>query len=422
MAMETEGKERNRMGLLSFFSPPAPEVLEKKGDAFFNTSAAGPAKVEYEKALARHHKKKAEDPGFQKRIQKKISEASEALALKHKKKGEELVLANCPKEAKELFALALELTGSSGMKRELQDLMETASGSSPVSESPGEKGGDADLVETEPAFDGHVHDENEVFAILCHGMAEEERRAYQGYGQAFVTGFVQLNNGAFEAAAENLTRALEANGAQKSFIPLELAICYMNMGEYARAEALAREFLAAFPESLKGIRLLCDLLWQSGDHDAVDQLLLSCPGAISDLLFIHLLKGENLFRAGEFARAEALYLDLIQARGREQALLDALAKTCDAAGKSEQALELYRELVNTCFSCGVMPAMELRRDFAESSFRAGEHTAELLEIYFGLLEQDPDNSALYFSRIASVHGSLGNREEAEKFRVLAEKV
>ncbi|MFO7750731.1 MAG: hypothetical protein R6V54_11635 [Desulfobacteraceae bacterium] len=411
------------MGVLSFFSPPAPEALEKKGDAFFNTSAAGPAKVEYEKALARHHKKKAEDPDFPKRIQKKISEASEALALKHKEKGEELVSANCQKEAKELFSLAMELTRSSGMKQELQRLMETDSDVSLLpAGSPGEEGGEAGVSETKPAGDDHLHDENEVFAILCHAMPEEERNAYQGYGQEFVKGFVQLNNGAFAAAAENLTRALEINKAEKNFIPLELATCCMNMGEYARAKALAHEFLKEFPESLKGIRLLCDLLWQSEDHEAVDQLLLSCSSAISDTLFIHLLKGENLFRAGEFARAEAFYLDLIQARGREQALLDALAKTCDAAGKSEEALELYRELINTCFSCGVMPPMELKKDFAETSFRAGEHTAELLEIYFGLLEQDRENSALYFSRIASVHGTLGNREEAEKFRLLAEKV
>lgn len=403
------------MGLLSFFSGATPEDIEKKGDKFFSSQTFGPAKIEYEKAQVRHKKKAARDHDFAGRITEKITNASEALALKHKTKGEELVEANCFNDAKELFFLALELTKKGELKAEIETLMKQTAEKNDFSEELPQSDSDKSSLDGEPLLD-----DSETFAALCNALSREEQKAYYGYGEAFIKGFIELNNGEFESAAESLSIALDENSSNKNFIPLELATCYLNMAEYEKARVLLESFLNDFPESLKGYQLLCDLLWILKEFDSVDQLLLSSCDEISDSAFINRLKGENLFQAEKFKEAESFYLDFINAKERDESILNSLAKTYDAAGETDKAVELYKELINTSLACGYRPSFSLRRRFADASSKAGVCTSELLDLYFGLLKEDPYNSSHYFSRISTIYSSLGNKDEAEKFKELAE--
>ncbi|MEA2061329.1 MAG: tetratricopeptide repeat protein [Thermodesulfobacteriota bacterium] len=401
------------MGFFDFFSKP--ENIEQKGDAFFSSEAFGPAKLEYEKALSRHQKKQAADPDFQKRIQEKIQQACEGLAWMHKKRGEELVEADCLKEANEAFLLALSLTEKQEVKEDLNRLMKEEKKEILPLENTVPEERDQALSRHDEFFE----DEQDVFAALCHTMTEEEQNAYLGYGDAFVKGFVALNNGDFVSASRNLSLALEENTPNTGYIPLELATCYMNMGDNDNAETLLNTFLKAHPDSFKGIQLLSELMWAGKNFQAVDDLLASCPDKISDTIFICLLKGENLLQAEKTDQAVNFCLECLEKKGRDPSLVEFLAKAYTRSREHKKALELYRELINTCFARGVLPGFDLKRQFAESSVRAMDVTADLLEIYFSLLDQDPGSRAHYFKRISQIHDLLGNTDEAEKFRSLA---
>jgi hypothetical protein len=42
-------------------------------------------------------------------------------------------------------------------------------------------------------------------------------------------------------------------------------------------------------------------------------------------------------------------------------------------------------------------------------------------MYLSLVQDDPENTTLYFQKISRIYASMGNEEEARRFRVFAQQ-
>ncbi len=415
------------MGWLSFLSGKTPEEIETKGDKLLADGLVGHAKIEYETALERHDKKPSADPDFEARIQKKIRDAREALADEHVRNGRDLIEANCPEDARELLDLARELTGRDALKTEIGGLLKAIDDGRKAElarrfrESEVYEGEEAEpegAGEDEEADPESLDDEEYLDALLA-AMPQEEQAAYEGYGETFLWGFLALNRGEFDEAAEYLNQALQENAEAPGLIPLELGTCYLNMGQNEAARALLEPFLAEFPTVERAYPLLCESLWALGEYDRAAQLLEDPPDDLADSLTIAILRGETLVQAGKLNEAEAYYQTFIEENGRNEHVVRALARIHKARGKSAEAMALYGELVSACTGCGRRADPDLRRSYADAAFDAGHVAVPILELYLGLAREDPANRAAYYDKVSRIYESMGNEAEAQRFAAFA---
>ena len=415
------------MGWLSFLSGKTPEDIEKKGDALMADGLVGHAKIEYENARHRHGRKPSADPGFGARIDGKIRDARETLADEHVRNGRDLIDADCPQDAAELLELARELTGRDDLKAEIGGLLKTiedargAEFAQPFREvdefedEAAEGGREDDDDEDAEALD----DDEEYLDALLSAMPTDEQEAYEGYGETFLWGFVTLNRGEFDAAADYLSQALEENADAPGLIPLELGACYLNMGQNEAARDILEPFLAKNPEIERAYPLVCESLWGLGEYDRAAQLLEACPESLTDSMAIVILKGETLVQAGKLNEAEAYYQSYIDENGRNEFVVRALAEIHKARGEAEKAMPLYAELVSACTGCGRRADPELRRSYADAAFDAGHLAVPILELYLGLAREDPANRTEYFGKVSRIYASMGNEAESRRFAAFA---
>ncbi len=415
------------MGWLSFLSGKTPEDIEKKGDALMADGLVGHAKIEYENARHRHEKKPSADPAFEGRIETKIRDAREALADEHVRNGRDLIDADCPEDAAELLELARELTGRDDLKAEIGGLLNAIDESRKAelvrpfreTDRDADDGDDPDAAWEDDDEDMESLDDEEYLDALLAALPPEEQDAYEGYGETFLWGFVALNRGEFDAAAEYLSEALEENADAPGLIPLELATCYLNMGRNDAAREILEPFLAEHPEVERAYPLVCESLWGLGEYDRAARLLEACPEALADSMTITILKGETLVKAGKLDEAEAYYQSYIDENGRNEFVVRALAEIHKTRGEAEKAMPLYAELVSACTGCGRRADPELRRSYADAAFDAGHLAVPILELYLGLAREDPANRAEYFGKVSRIYASMGNESEAERFEALS---
>ena len=286
------------MGLLRFFSPKSFDVFEEKGDRLVRSNDLGLAKLQYETALSRLEGSSL--PGViehRDRIEMKIKDARESLALQHKVSAEELVAAGCFEEAGELLELARELTSDPQLGRDIDALAdEVVSGSSAVIDS----ASSVEITESE-VFD--LGDEDAYFLVLCSTLPDDVQEAYTDLGEDFQSGYVALNKGAFEAAEDLLNKALADQENRITYIHLELATARLNLGDTDGARDLLEVFIETYPDSLRAYEMLCEIYWDAGDYDLANGFLQACPDTLKTSISILLLMGETLFRSGD-AEAE----------------------------------------------------------------------------------------------------------------------
>ena len=410
------------MGFLDMFKGKSPEELERKGDELFSSGSFGPAKIEYEKALGKHEKKAAQSPDFEFRIKGKITESKETLAQIHVNTAKELIEADCFTEAGELLSLSKELSGNTDFISEVEKLMEAAK--EKHFENSKKEYDPLSYEEPDEETDGEPsqwYEDEEYFNALLSALPEEEQQAYESYGDAFSVGYVALNRGDFPLAEASLTRALEENSGAKTFIPLELGTCYLNMGEYGKARKMLHPFVQDFPRSLKAYQVMCELLWEEGNYEQAKVLLDQCPEEISTDPMIHLLKGETLVQEGKLKEAKIFYQEFIKFVGRDELVLRALAGVYEMLGETSQARGVYGELLNACKGCGQKPDPHLKQRFAETSFEIGERTTGILELYLDLAAADPFRKGDYYARVSEIYSALGNENEALRFRAFSER-
>ncbi len=408
------------MGLRDFFAAKDPEDYEQKGDAFAAADKWGRAKVEYERALERLEKTAPWDDGYRHGLQEKIQHCREALAQEHRQTAADLMEAGHDKDAERYIELAMELTEDDGLLEVLEKMRRSpaTSGSEAIqfepSDPPGLQGGRLEQAGFEDQDDDH-------FRALVGTLPDEVAAAYRSYGTAFKNGYLALNRGDFEKAAQYLGRALDENTDPGNYIPLELAGACLNLGHYDRARELLEDFLVHHPDALPAYQLLCEIFWETEAFEQAEGLLSSLPQELSQSVAAWLLRGETLLRAKNYTAAKSLYRDFLKTYGWDESIARQLAKTHEALNEMANARNLYLQIMQQCAGCGMRIDPAVKQKFADLSFASGLNTTEILELYLSLAQEIPHKAGSYYEKIAHIYQSRGNDEQAQRFRLLAEK-
>ncbi len=414
------------MGLLSIFSGKDPENHERKGDALFEAGAYGKAVVEYERALDRLEKTSPWDEGYRQSLQDKIQSSRESLALEHRQTAENLLEAGHDYDARQYIDLALELTEDPELKKALEQQLqsrEVIKAEDVKIELP-----EVEIEDHEPESEvGQIEEtpngeeEDEYFTALVGTLPDEVQDAYLGYGEAFKTGYLALNQGDFESAAAHLTIALEEHPDPASYIPLELATVYLNLGKHDEAQRLLETFLEHHPDVLPAYQLLCEVFWETKAFDRAEDLLGSLPSNLSESVAGYLLRGETLFQAQKFGEAKSFYRNFLKTYEWNESIARALAKTHEALGEMANARNIYSEIMAQCHSCHARIDPYIKQKFADLSFASGLNTTAVLELYLSLAREVPQNAVEYYQKISRIYSAQGNLEEARRFQKISEK-
>lgn len=408
------------MGLLKSLFRPNPERHEQKGDACVRDSDWGMAIVAYGAALDAIEKTVPGEAAPKARILEKLHGSMDALAREHMQTAEELMESEHDEDARELLALALDLARDTALGADIKNRLKGV-------DRPTSMAIQGDTVESEPfppvdEQEDAEGSDDETFMALCGLLPQDARSAYVSYGPSFRAGYLALNHGDFEFAADALSRAMEENPSPASFIPLELATALLNLQRLNEASEWLETFLKHHPDALPGYQVLCEVFWEMEAFDRAEALLEACPEELKNSLAYILIRGENLSQAGRHSEAAAFYQAFMNGYGRHDAVLMALAGSYEALGNLEKARDLYIEIMNQCRSCHTSEDHLVKRKFADISFDLNERSTKVLELYLSLAQEDPSNRPFYFERISEIYSAMGNKEEARRFHGFARQV
>lgn len=403
------------MGLLKILLGQNPEKHEQKGDTFFNNTAWGMAKIEYEKALSKIEKT---SPGYAEsnaRLQDKRRQAKEALALEHRQTGENLMEQGYYDDARDLFQLAIELTQDPQLISVIENrVLEMERLSSQDIQT--------DIPEPQINDKGDFHEqEDDYFVALCNTLPEEVQPFYLSYGESFKSGYLALNRGEFDLAADYLGHAMNENPSPDSFIPLELATAYLNLARFDEARQLLETFLHYHPDALPGYQVLCEVFWEMGAFDQAETLLADCPDDLKNSLAYYLMRGETMFQAGNYSETTSLYQDFMKEYGWNASIAKALARSLETLGDIENARNMYAKIMDQCRDCHTPIDPFVKRKYADISFDLGQYSSAILEMYLSLVREDPENTPFYYQRVSRVYSALGNEAEARRFQSFAQQ-
>jgi tetratricopeptide (TPR) repeat protein len=408
------------MGWFSWFSGPSAERLEQKGDALVAGGFWGAAKLEYERAHRKRTAAAGQDRESLNRLEEKITGTREALAREHHRNAADLSAIGDHEEALELLALALTLAGDDALKETLVQQRRDI-----------EAVRKAGILQThsEPAEEWDPEEErvrvespDEAFRALCGTLPDTVRRAYLGYGADFKTGYLALNSGDFETAADYLARALEAWHAADSYIPLELATACLQLNRSEQARQLLETLLQHHPDTLPAYQILCEIYWERKDFERADALLASIPGDLAASLAVFVLKGETLFQAGDFDVAKTFYRDFLATYGWDESIAGALARTHEALNEMDHARRMYQEIMMHCNSCHRRIDPLVREKYADLSFAAGKRDAAVLELYLSLAQEQPEKASVYYAKVSQIYQTTGSETEARRFQALSDQM
>jgi tetratricopeptide (TPR) repeat protein len=414
------------MGLLSIFSGKAPESYEQKGDALFEANAYGKAVVEYQRALDRLGKTSPSDDGYRQNLQDKIRTSKENLALEHQQTAENLMEAGHDYDARQYIELALELTEDPELKKTLEQQLQT--GQIPQSEEIVKELAEVEIQEHEPDYEAEQvgdsldgEEDDEHFAALVGTLPDEVQDAYLGYGEDFKAGYLALNRGDFETAAELLAAAMKAHPDPAGYIPLEMATACLNLGKHDKARRLLEAFLDHRRDVLPAYQMLCEVYWETNAFDRAEDLLASLPPDLKESVAGYLLRGETLFQAGKYADAKSFYRKFFKTYEWNESIARGLAKTHEALGEMANARNIYSEIMAQCSSCQARIDPFIKQKFADLSFASGLNTTTVLELYLSLASEVPQNAVEYYQKISRIYSAQGNLEEARRFQKISEK-
>ena len=407
------------MSILKLFSGKTPEEHEQKGDELFSFDLWGKAKIEYERALDKLEKESPQNDELKTRLQEKIHQTKEALALGHEQNADDLIESGFYDDARELYILAQELTENPKQKKELEIKLKELDFQ--LDRTLTEDLPDLDIEAQEAREPEFPEQEDEYFRALCGTLPNEVQKDYLSYGNNFKNGYLALNRGDFTIAADYLSRAMQENPSADSYIPLELATAYLNLGKHAQAQQLLEAVLENQPQALPAYQLLCEIFWERKAFDQADALLSSIPEELTESIAVYILKGETLFHAGNFSAAKEFYRDFLETYGWNELVARALAKTHEATNELANARNVYRQIMDQCSSCHARLYPFIKQRYADLCFDSGMHSTEILELYLSLAQEIPANATDYFEKVSQIYAALGHEGEARRFRAIAEK-
>ena len=398
---------------------------EQKGDLCCASGAWGQAKLEYESAIALLKK----DPGVEKsqveRLMKKLGNSKEELSRQHCQSGDDLLEAGYSEEAREYYLLGLELASSAQLRLQLEMGIKKTE-STKIGQFDTATFTDFELAEETAEQEFSADDDQMYFMALCNTLPGELGEIYMGYGEPFRKGYIALNQGYFETAAQALIQAQAEHPSSDSYIALELATAYVNLTQYDSARNLLEPFLRRHPDALPAYRMLCEIFWDNGQYEQADNLLASVPQDLQDSQAFVLMKGESLYRQGKYSETIAWYRTALKAYGWHEHMARALAVTLESANQPESARDLYGDIIQRCRLCAsssTYPAhidTFTRRRYAELSSAAGDDSIEILELFLSLVRDDPANAPIYYRNVSRIYANRGNRTEALRFQRIAE--
>jgi len=406
------------MGLLKLFGGRDPEEYEREGDAFFDGGEFGDAKLQYEAALGKLMKKRPHDSEGAGRLREKIAKSRESLARAHTKRSRDLMELDDYDEAEDLLILAGELTEEETLQGEIDALLAEVKdhkGREIRNTLPG-----IEEEEQTPAVPIPEEDDDEYFRALVSVIPEDIRRAYIGYGDTFKEGYIALNRGDYDRAYELLTAAHHETGG--FHIAYEIATACLNRGDLEETRNVAEGYVQVDPASFRGYHLLCEVLWEMEAFDEAQAVIDAGPAMLRRTLPMKLLEGETLARAGRYAEAERFYRDCRETHDWDAQIVQSQALVAEALGKTQEANDLYGEIMNDCRQCRVRldPFIKLR--YAETAVELGNLSSSTLELYLSLAEEIPDGRAHFFHRISDIYAAQGNEEESLRYRAFAERL
>jgi tetratricopeptide (TPR) repeat protein len=404
------------MGLIKTFLSKNPVKFEQRGDAYFRNNSWGMAKLEYEKALDQLERTSPPDEKSRDKMLDKIHRSKEMLAQEHRENAENLMDQEYYDDARDLFELALTLTQDQGLISTIQNRLQEMDRLTVKDRA-------VDFLGLQGAEKRDDHDQgDEYFVALCGTLPKEVQEAYMSYGASFKAGYLALNQGQFEQALAYLSRALEENPERNTYILLELAAAYMNLGDLDEARRRLEAYINYHPDALPGYQLLCEIYWEIKAFEQAEALLDSCPDELKHSVAYHLLCGETMFHAGKYGEAVSFYQAFMKEYGWNEPAARALALTLEALGDLERALDVYGEIMGWCSSCqtGIDPL--IKRKFADISYELGRQSTAILEMYLSLAQEDPDHAPLYYQKVSHIYASQGYDEEARRFQSIARQV
>ena len=275
------------MSIFKLFSGKTPEEHEQKGDELFSFDLWGKAKIEYERALDKLEKISPQNDELKTRLQEKIHQTKEALALGHEQNADDLIESGFYDDARELYILAQELTENPEQKKDLEIKLKELDFQ--LDRTVKEDLPDLDVEAQEDQESESPEQEDEYFRALCGTLPNEIQKDYLSYGNNFKNGYLSLNRGDFAIAADYLYRAMQENPSADSYIPLELATAYLNLGKHAEARQLLEAFLENQPQALPAYQLLCEIFWERKAFDQANALLSSVPEELTESIAVYIL-------------------------------------------------------------------------------------------------------------------------------------
>ncbi|MCK4986664.1 MAG: tetratricopeptide repeat protein [Desulfobacterales bacterium] len=408
------------MSILKLFSGKTPEEHEQKGDELFSVDLWGKAKVEYERALDKLEKTSPHNYELKTRLQEKMNQAKEALALGHKQNADDLMESGFYDDARELYALSRELTEDSMLKNDLEIKLKELDFQ--LDKTLREELPDFDYETPETEEPEFPEEGDEYFRALCGTLPMDVQKDYLSYGNNFKKGYMALNRGDFATAADYLSRVMEEDPSADSYVPLELATAYLNLGKHSEAQQLLEAFIESRPQALPAYQLLCEIFWERKAFDQAEALLASVPEELTESVAVFILKGETHYHAGNFADAKDFYRNFMATYGWNELVARALAKTHEAMNELANARNVYREIMDQCRSCHARLDPFIKQRYADLCFDSGMYNNEILELYLSLAQEIPANATDYFEKVSRICTAQGNEGEARRFRAIAEKL
>jgi lipopolysaccharide biosynthesis regulator YciM len=408
------------MSILKLFSGKTPEEHELKGDELFSVDLWGKAKIEYERALDKLEKTTPQNYELKTRLQEKIYQTKEALALGHQQNADDLMESGFYDDARELYILAQELSENPELKKDLEIRLKELDFE--LDRTIKEDQPDLDFATQEAEEPEIPQQDDEYFRALCGTLPKEVQKNYLSYGNNFKNGYMALNRGDFAVAADYLSRAIQENPSADSYISLELATAYLNLGKHTEAQQLLEAFLESQPQALPAYQLLCEIFWERKAFDQAQALLSSVPEELRESIAVYILKGETLFHAGNFSDAKEFYRNFLATYGWNELVARALAKTHEAMNELANARNVYREIMDQCRSCRTRLDPFIKQRYADLCFDSGMYSTEILELYLSLAQEIPANASDYFEKVSRICTAQGDEGEARRFRAIAEKL
>lgn len=402
------------MGLFSFLIK-SPEKKETAGDAFFNASKFGLAKLEYESALELIEKKHPDDAAMKDRVLEKLKNSRESLALQHLETGDKLIESNALDEAERMFSLALSLTEKPELQQTLKERIALTITDRPEDEYDYE----VDQMD-ETTEEPEDYDAEHEFEVLCMTLSEEMGQAYKSYGETFKEGFLALSHGDFEQAVELFQRAMEENPSDDSHIPIELATALIHLGQAEKAIEHLTSYLKNNPSSFHGISMLCDIFCELKRFDLAHGVVEQSPETIRESAGGARLNGHIFYLEGDYTQAEEIFRDVLDAKGWNTDVARELAMTLTASDQTGEAKALYADLLNQCAGCGQRLNPLDKKAFADLSLKMNDYSDKILKLYLELANDHEEIRSDCFSKASMIFSRNGNEKEAARFKKLAE--